>query len=117
MPREMREDLPPLPIDAEKSCQQVMNAITMNTSPEKDVERKSDSLEGFLFEETKQEQPVIQKSRKVTRQENMVHYISENESAIFDKIDEFPELFVENDENVMPNGVNPMPKLNARFLR
>lgn len=44
MPKEMREDLPPLPIDEVK---------------------RLDSLEGLDFDEPEQEMPVIQKTRKV----------------------------------------------------
>lgn len=39
--------------------------------------------------------------------------MSEN-SAIFEEIDEFPDLPMEQDE---PNDVNPVPELNTRFSR
>lgn len=86
MPKEMREDLPPLPIDAQ----------------------------GLQIEEIKPEEPNDLASseiiRKVAKQESMVRYISDNKSADFEQIDEDnsdvkPELEIFNIKDIPNNGL------------
>ena len=98
MPKEMREDLMPLSI--ERQCP-ILEPSTKAFDSKYFLEK---SQNDNLIQKTPGKQKIEETKREKIISNDLVQYTSENKSAIFEQINEFPEPF-----GCDPDGVNMAP--------